>query len=139
MSYEFRSPRTDEDWRAYHDIRRAELWEARGQFGVYDDQHPDEAKPNHHPKLLYVDGVPIGVVRIDIEGEIAWFRRVAIVEAYQRKGHGRAMLTLAESFARAAGAKRVESSIDLDAISFYRNCGYRAHEGQPETAVYKLL
>ena len=139
MAHEFRSPELDSEWRAYHDIRRAVLWEARGLFGVYDDNHPDEYKPNHFPKLLFDDGVPIGVIRVDVHGETAWFRRVAISEALQRNGHGRVLLGLAEEFARKTGAKHVESSVDEDAVPFYRRCGYSSHEGQPEKAMYKVL
>lgn len=139
MAYELRSPESESQWQAYHDIRRTVLWEARGNFGVYDDNHPDEYKPSHFPKLLFHDGVPIGVIRIDVHGETAWFRRIAINEALQRNGHGRVLLGLAEEFARKTGAKRVESSVDEDAIPFYLRCGYCSHEAQPKTAMYKLL
>lgn len=138
MAYEFRSPLSETDWRAYHDIRRIVLWEARGAYGVYDEDHPDEHKPNHLPKLLFLDGMPIGVSRIDVQGETAWFRRVAIAEPHQRSGHGRALLGIAEDFARSRGAERIESSINEDAIPFYRRCGYSSHE-QSETAMFKQL
>jgi GNAT superfamily N-acetyltransferase len=139
MAYMFRSPESKSEWTAYHDIRRTVLWEARGIFDVYDDDHPDEFKPNHFPKLLIHDDVPIGVIRIDIYGATAWFRRVAIIEARQRNGHGRSLLDFAEDFAREYGAQRVESSVDEDAVPFYRRCGYASPEGQPETAMFKRL
>lgn len=139
MAYEFASPVTEAQWRDYHDIRRTVLWEARGRFGEYDDSHPDDYRSNHFPKLLLHDGVAIGVIRIDLQGKTAWFRRVAIAELHQRNGHGRALLSLAEGFAEQNGANRIESSVDEDAIPFYRRCGYVSHAGQPESAMYKLL
>ena len=63
------------EWRAYHDIRRRVLFEARGQFGVYDERRPDEKAPGHHPKLLLYRGDPVGVIRIDIDATTANCRR----------------------------------------------------------------
>jgi GNAT superfamily N-acetyltransferase len=53
--------------------------------------------------LLLLDGEAIGVIRIDINGNQAIFRRFAIREDLQRAGHGRVLLTLAESFAQEKG------------------------------------
>ena len=36
-----RAPVSDEEWRTYHAIRRLVLFESRGLFGVYDENHPD--------------------------------------------------------------------------------------------------
>ncbi|MCA1606864.1 MAG: GNAT family N-acetyltransferase, partial [Acidobacteria bacterium] len=40
------------------------------------------------------------------------FRRVAVREDAQRVGHGRVLLTLAESFARSKGCKQIWSNVD---------------------------
>lgn len=139
MAHELLSPDSADDWRTYHEIRRTVLWEARGNFGVYDDEHPDEHKHHHFSKLLLYDGDAIGVIRIDLQGPTAWFRRVAIKEAVQRNGHGRALLALAENFARQSGAGRIESSVDEEAVPFYRKCGYKSHEDAAPNAMYKLI
>ena len=76
--YELVSPADVDAWRAYHDIRREVLFEARGQFGVYNENHPDDRVAGHHAKLLLHRGDPIGVIRIDISGTEAIYRRVAI-------------------------------------------------------------
>ena len=60
------APRNDDDWVAYHDIRRRILFERRGEFGVYDPNLPDEHAPGHHPKLLVRASTYLGVVRIDV-------------------------------------------------------------------------
>ena len=124
--YDLVSPTSPAHWATYHDIRRIVLFERRGWIGVYNSQHPDELKSNHFPKLLCLDGTPIGVIRIDVEGETAWFRRVAITEAYQRRGHGRVLLGLAEAFSRERGVVRVLASVAAGAVGFYRCSGYRA-------------
>jgi GNAT superfamily N-acetyltransferase len=120
------SPDGVEPWRAYHDIRRRILFESRGRHGVYDSNHPEDRQPNHYPKLLLHAGRYVGVVRIDIKGDVAHLRRVAIDEPYQRQGFGRILLGLAEAFAREHGATRVESAVAVDATAFYAECGYRS-------------
>ena len=70
-AHELVTPSTTSEWATYHAIRREVLWEARGLFGVYNENHPDEAAPNNHPKLLIYGGDPVGVVRIDIDGAVA--------------------------------------------------------------------
>ena len=126
MSYKLVSPSSPSQWAAYHDIRRIVLFERRGRFGVYDPDHPDEQKQNHFPKLLLIDETPVGVIRIDIEGAIARFRRVAIDENRQRRGHGRVLLRLSEAFAREYQAEKIEASVAADAVEFYRRAGYIA-------------
>ena len=99
--YQLRAPANEAEWQSYHEIRRAVLWEARGQGSVYDPKRPDERLPNRFARILFED-VPVGVLRIDIEPPKAIFRRVAVRIEQQRKGHGRVMLMLAEEFALSA-------------------------------------
>jgi GNAT superfamily N-acetyltransferase len=127
--HELRIPSSEEDWEAYHAIRRKVLFENRGQFGVYDEKHPDEHRQGNHPLLLLRDGEPIGVIRVDINGNQAIFRRVAIREDLQRSGHGRALLAQAESFARTQGCNHIRSEVAHDAVGFYERCGYKVVQG----------
>jgi GNAT superfamily N-acetyltransferase len=128
-TYELRTPTIEEDWRAYHSIRRKVLFENRGQFGVYDENHPDEHSDGNHPLLLIHNGEPIGVIRVDISGTLAIFRRVAIREDLQRSGHGRVLLALAESFAQSSGCNQISSEVASDAVGFYQRCGYGLVQG----------
>jgi GNAT superfamily N-acetyltransferase len=98
--YRLIPPATPEQWSHYHAIRRRVLWEQRGHFGTYNDCHPDEHRAGHHPLLLLWHNKPIGVIRIDITGERAILRRMAIHEDYQRSGHGRHLMQLAEALAQ---------------------------------------
>lgn len=123
--HDLRTPRTPEEWDQYHAIRRRVLWESRGYYGVYDANRPDEYKSGHHPFLLMHRGVPVGVVRIDIDGRQAILRRVAIREDMQRAGHGRVLLGLAEKFASENGCELLYSFVSPDAVGFYEKCGFQ--------------
>jgi GNAT superfamily N-acetyltransferase len=138
VAHSLKSPSTTEEWHAYHSIRRRVLWEARGRFGVYDDTHPDEHKAGHFPKLLIFEGAPIGVIRIDIAKSISWFRRVAIIESLQRRGHGSQLIKLAEEFVRRRGVLRIQSDVDQDAIPFYERFGFRLVDSDG-TVMFKEL
>ena len=37
LGYDLRRPCNDDEWRAYHAIRREVLFENRGYFGIYDE------------------------------------------------------------------------------------------------------
>jgi len=130
------SPTSDEEWTSYHRIRRTILFEKRGQFGVYDPDRPDDRAPDNFAKLLICDSHHIGVVRIDLAGDVAYLRRVAIDERWQRQGFGRILLRLAESFAAEHGARRIESSVAADAIGFYEKCGYRVLSSGAGAAIH---
>ncbi|PWT93128.1 MAG: GNAT family N-acetyltransferase [Blastocatellia bacterium] len=123
LDHTLRRPRTGVEWTAYHEIRRKVLFENRGDV-EYVENHPDEFEQNHYPMILVENNMTIGVIRIDIDDHIAWFRRVAIREDLQRCGHGRCLLRLAESFARDQGCDEVRSNVAADAVEFYERCGY---------------
>ena len=134
---EFRAPATDAEWASYHAIRRRVLFELRGNAAAYDPDHPDERRPGRHPFLLWHAGEPVGVIRVDIDGPVATFRRVAIRDDVQRRGFGRRMLEAAQGFARQQGCTRIESHADPDAVRFYERCGFTRSEParQPERSV----
>jgi len=119
-----RSPCSPREWLAYHAIRRKVLFENRGHFGVYVEDHPDEFERDHHPMVLVLNGETIGVIRVDLTQPVAWFRRVAIREDLQRRGHGCTLLRLAECFARQQACNEIRLNVADDAVGFYERCGY---------------
>ena len=134
LGHTLRRPRNDDEWRAYHVIRREVLFENRGCFGVYDENHPDELARDNHPLILLHAGVPVGVIRVDVRQNVAWFRRLAVRADLQRAGHGKILLDLAETFAREEGCNEVRSNVAVDAVGFYERCGYsRDVSSQPGT------
>src|SRR5262245_39193415 len=98
FQHDLRTPKSEEEWRACHAIRRKVLFENRGKAEVYSEDHPDDRKPGNHPLVLVYEGEIIGVLRIDVSGSVAMLRRVAIRDDLQRLGHGRVLLRLAEAF-----------------------------------------
>jgi N-acetylglutamate synthase-like GNAT family acetyltransferase len=82
---------------------------------------------------MYRD-VAVGVIRIDIVGKQAIFRRVAVREDVQRSGHGRVLLALAEEFAREKDCDYLYSFVSPDAVEFYEKCGFRRDASDLEYA-----
>ena len=130
-SYILRKPDKPDEWGAYHAIRRKVLFENRGSFEVYNDNHPDEHQNGNHPLVLLYDGKTIGVIRVDVQDHVAWLRRVAVREDLQGAGHGRVLLHLAESFAREQKCDEVRSNVAVDAVGFYERCGYSSDYSTP--------
>lgn len=130
ISHSLRAPCNEDEWRAYHDIRRRVLFEIRGAIGVYDEQHPDEHRAGNYPLVLFRDAVPVGVIRVDVREKVAWLRRVAVREDCQRSGHGRVLLKLSEAFAGDLGCEEVVSNVNAEAVGFYERCGYVRDESR---------
>jgi GNAT superfamily N-acetyltransferase len=129
MGYELVEVSTPEDWAAYHDIRRRELFEARGRFGIYDPNYPDEYTPDKHHYLLKLDGKPLGTTRLDIRGDgSAAFRLVAIAASEQGKGHGRVLSQMVQQRAEAFGARTLVVNAARTAFGYYEKTGWHLHE-----------
>jgi GNAT superfamily N-acetyltransferase len=122
--HELRRPRNEEEWRAFHAIRRKVLFENRGKGESYIENHPDDSAPGNHPLVLIYKGEVVGVLRLDVVEEVAWLRRVAIREDLQRVGHGRVLLRLAEAFAKAEGCNEMKTNAAVESVGFYERCGY---------------
>ena len=131
-AYRFITPVNEVEWAAYHAIRKHVLFDARGRFGVYNENHPDEYVVGHYSKLLLADDDPVGVVRVDVTGSRATLRRVAIRADMQRRGHGRVLLESAVAFAGTFGCLEIESHVAVDAVEFYLKCGFSIHREQTE-------
>ena len=124
--YLLRQPTDDAEWAAYHRIRRTALFERYHPEVVYDPNHPDERKPGNHPLVLIKEGRVIGTIRIDdFDAERAAFRIVAIDPAHQGRGHGTALLRLAEDFARGVGRRKAVLHGNPPNVAFYLRKGYR--------------
>jgi GNAT superfamily N-acetyltransferase len=132
MSYELVIARRPEDLETYHSIRRAELFEARGRGGIYDRDHADERHPDHIPLLLRLDGVGIATTRLDLRGDgLAVVRLVAVTKSLQRRGHGRVLAGLTETFARQRGVIRLTVNAAVDAVGFYERMGFAREAWDP--------
>jgi GNAT superfamily N-acetyltransferase len=114
-----------EDWHAYHGIRRRVLFEERGRFGVYNNNHPDELRAGNTPFLLITADRPIGTVRVDLRNRHdAIVRMVAISNEERGKGHGRCLMQLVAEFALSSGRTRLVLNAAPEAVAFYRKLGF---------------
>jgi GNAT superfamily N-acetyltransferase len=125
MSYELRPVRSAEDWRNMHRIRRRVLFAPERHSIQYDENHPDDRAEQNIPFLLLLDSSPIGVVRLDLKGEIAVVRLVAVVPEEQRKGHGRKLDALVEAEARSRGVTTLRVNAAPGAVGYYEKMGWR--------------
>lgn len=136
MAYELIEVSQPEDWAAYHDIRRRELFEARGRHGIYNPNYPDEYSPEKHHYLLKHDGRPVGTTRLDIRGDgSAVFRLVAIAAQEQGKGHGRVLSQMAQQRAEGFGASTLVVNAARTAVGYYEKTGWHTYEWDPSELV----
>lgn len=129
MRYTLEPPATEADWQAFHDIREAVLWTARGKTG-YSRRHADDYDvPQNQPLLLKLDGQPIGVMRFDDLGDgTGCIRLVAIAAAEQGRGHGRVLAGLWDDLARGRGIHLLVVNAAIEAVGFYERLGWEHHE-----------
>ena len=115
-TYRLDQPRCDQDWQAYHGIRRK----------VFNLPRPDEAvSPDCHPLLLFLGDKPIGAIQVDnLRNAAAALRLVAIDPDWQGDGHGRVLLQQAEEYVRQLGCKKALVYATPEAAGFYDQAGY---------------
>ncbi len=83
---------------------------------------------------LYRDGECIGTGRVyafEVQPDEFHIGRLAIKKPYRKKGYGRVIMTELEKIALANMAQRIVLSGQVQALDFYRSCGYL-----PEGEVY---
>ena len=135
MGLELRAVQTDEEWAALHDIRRAVLFTPERHPKGYDENQPDDRVEGNVPHVLMLDETPIGTARLDLRGDLAIVRIVAILPAYQRGGHGRLMEQMLTEKARELGARQLRVNPAADAVGFYEKCGWHEESWDPEELV----
>jgi len=124
MGYKLIKIVIESDWRDYHSLRRKVLWDARDRSG-YDENHRDEYVPTNHPLLLKLDGRSIGMTRLDDFGNgNGAVRLVAVAVDVQRRGHGRVLSALVESYARRLGIGTLLVNAAPEAVGYYEKMGW---------------
>jgi GNAT superfamily N-acetyltransferase len=69
----------------------------------------------------------VGAAQIDLRGCL--LRALFVDAELQGQGIGRALLSVVESHARAAGCPQLGGAMSLNAVSFYRRAGFRVQVG----------
>ena len=135
MSYELALVSSAEDLARYHEIRRVELFEARGS-SAYDSNRPEERKPGHFQLLMKLNGVGIATTRFDLLGDgVAVIRLVAVTAVEQRKGHGRMLASLTEAFARQKSVSKLVVNAAPNAVQYYERMGFVRESWNPAELV----
>ena len=123
-----------------HAIRRDAIFAPLLPGQTYDETHPDEFKPGNHPHVLRFDGDVVGTVRIDlIDDAQAGLRLIGIQSASQRRGHGAALLRLAERAAQRFGRTEVVINAHPTSLMFYLANGYSEGNWQDAGPVHPDL
>lgn len=130
-TYVLRLVETAADWRHLHDIRCAVLFTAGRHAVAYDENHPDDRAEGHLPYLLFFEGRPVGVARLDLRGDVGVVRLVAIVTSQQGRGHGRALGALIEAEARRRDVTKLRLNAAANAVGFYEKTGWRRSAWDP--------
>ena len=131
--YELRQVSTPKDWAAMHRLRRDVLFAPfRKQGIVYDDNHPDDRDPGNLPFLFLLAGRPAGITRLDLQGDTAIVRLVAIAPELQRQGHGRAMSECIDQEARRRGVRLLRVNAAPEAVGLYEATGWHRREWDRE-------
>jgi predicted acetyltransferase/GNAT superfamily N-acetyltransferase len=124
--YALSRPRGRPEWEAYHALRRREIFARYLPGQPYDPEDADEFAETNLPHLLWLNGEPIGTIRIDFLGEgRAAFRLIAIHGDLQRQGHGSVLLRMAEERVMLFGCAGVVLNAIKPALGFYEKHGYR--------------
>jgi len=127
--YVLRPAQSENDWAAYHAIRRDAIFALYFPHQPYDDTHPDEFKPGNLPLVLLHGGEAVGTVRIDfLDQTRAGLRLIAVKPGLQRLGHGTALLDAAESFLKQRGTREITINATSLSLPFYLGHGYRRGE-----------
>ncbi len=128
MTHSLKRVATPDDWASLHAIRRAELIHPGRHAVAYDENHPDDRAASHLPFLLLDEERVVGTARLDLRGESAVVRLVAITAAEQRRGHGRALSDLIDAEARRRGVRTLLVNAAPDAVGFYEKTGWHPVE-----------
>lgn len=124
------------DWEAYHRIRKAELFDAKGRLGIYDPNRAEERSEANVPLLLKCDGEPVGTTRLDVRpDDSAVLRLVAVARESQGRGHGRELARQVERLARDRGIGKLLVNAAPDAVGFYERLGFVRDDWDPSELI----
>jgi len=93
-----------------------------------------EAIENFRFDLLTIEGDLAGVLQTSLGADHLWIENVAVHPHHQRRGHGQALLVLAEQLARHAGLdtlRLLTNSAFASNVALYQKLGYEIEGSEP--------
>jgi len=137
VTLELRVVQSDEEWAAMHDIRRKVLFAPGRQVRDidYDENHPDDRAEGNVPHILMLDQDAVGIARLDIRGDRATVRLVAVADAHQRKGYGKLIDQMLTEKSWGLGVRQLRVNAAPDAVGFYEKTGWRAESWDPDELI----
>jgi ribosomal protein S18 acetylase RimI-like enzyme len=116
-------------WPRFPEVAELRYQVLQAPFGVErDDDWNDADRASRHLVAISEDGSVVGYARLIVRGD-AQIRQVAVDEAWQMTGVGRALVTTLVRQARADGLREIWLNARLPAIGFYERLGFEAVGG----------
>ena len=126
MEIEIRSPKTQNEWESYYDLRYRILREPWNQPPGSERNEGDETAIH---TALFENGKILGVSRLDsAEQEIGQIRFMAVETNQQGKGIGEQLMHQLELIALERGHKKIILHAREIAVGFYQKLGYELKE-----------
>lgn len=126
MEIEIRSPKTEQEWNEYYDLRYRILRKPLDQPLGSERNEGDETGEHF---ALYEKGITKAIARLDTSGvEISQVRFVAVETDTQGKGFGKKIMEAVEQKAKEAGNKKMILHARDYAVDFYLKLNYKLME-----------
>ena len=126
MEIEIRSPKTQNEWESYYDLRYRILRQPWNQPRGSERNEGDDSAIH---AAFFQNGVLIGVSRLDLmENEFGQIRFMAVETTNQGFGIGEKLMLHLEGIAIQNGRKKIILHAREVAIGFYQKLGYELIE-----------
>jgi GNAT superfamily N-acetyltransferase len=123
---EIRTPKNEQEWNAYYDLRYRILRQPLGQ-AIGSERNEGDTTGIHF--ALYEERVVKAIARLDLqEKQVAQVRFVAVETDVQGKGFGKKIMLATEKEALNKGCKLLILHARENALPFYEGLGYKLIE-----------
>ncbi|MGP1395603.1 MAG: GNAT family N-acetyltransferase [Inquilinaceae bacterium] len=120
-----RRPSTEDEWAAYHTLRRTELFGGYRPSVRYDPDHPESWLNGVFHFGAFRGGALLGCLQVRLHpGSDSTFHLVAVRPDRRGEGVGRFLTAEGERFARVNGRRVVRAFAEPDALGFFRQLGF---------------
>jgi ribosomal protein S18 acetylase RimI-like enzyme len=107
-----------------------ELWESCGLTRPWNDPRNDFALalagPTSTVLIIRDESVVVGSAMVGFDGHRGWIYYLAVAPDHRRHGHGRTLMTAAETWLRGHGAPKMQLMVrdgNVAALGFYEALG----------------